>query len=174
MWRWSGGTILVTVVVVLLQCIARPGHTHHGSIWGCGNYGLLAADERTDGRDRSHVTPLTLHICCLPVSLSFHIGDDPPAGDVSLQPARPLSLELTYVYEGSTEERLLWEPSCPAFVRRRRHPRPPILEAADLRVWSRGSRRTPFTCRRVRHEVVAGTVTETEAVEMAVPKCRRK
>lgn len=48
------------------QYNARPAHTHHGSIWGCSNYVRRApCRRRTDGRDRSHETPLALHICCL-------------------------------------------------------------------------------------------------------------
>lgn len=119
--------MVVVVVVVVPQCIARPGHTHHGSIWGCSNYGLLAADERTDGTAATKRPSRYTYVACR--SLSFHVDDDPPAGDVSLQPARPLP-RINVRVQGSTEERLLWEPNCPAFVQRRRPPRPPILETA--------------------------------------------
>jgi len=45
---------------------------------------------RTDGRTgpQPRNAPHVTHM--LPAGLSFHVDDDPPAGDVSLQPARPL------------------------------------------------------------------------------------
>lgn len=98
------------------QCNAQPARTHDGSIWGCSNYvrrALLAADGRTGPQPRN--APRVTHM--LPLPVSFHIGDDPPTGDVSLRPARPLPLTNYRPYEGSMEERL----SCgnratPAFV----------------------------------------------------------
>lgn len=50
--------------------------------------GLLAADGRTGPQPRN--APRVTHM--LPLPVSFHIGDDPPTGDVSLRPARPLPL----------------------------------------------------------------------------------
>lgn len=63
--------------------------------------GLLAADERTDGRTgpQPRNAPHVTHM--LPAGLSFHVGDDPPAGDVSLQPARPLPRINVLVYEAA-------------------------------------------------------------------------
>lgn len=78
------------------QCSAQPARTHDGSIWGCSNYvrrALLAADGRTGPQPRN--APRVTHM--LPLPVSFHIGDDPPTGDVSLRPARPPSHELTSV-----------------------------------------------------------------------------
>lgn len=55
---------------------------------------LPQTNGRTDGRDRSHETPLTLHICCLPVSLSMSAMILRQA--MCPSSPRDLSLELTY------------------------------------------------------------------------------
>lgn len=100
MRRRSGTILVVTVVVTLVvmmvvvvvvpQCIARPGRTYtprqHLRMWQL----RAPCRRRTDGRTgpQPRNAPHVTHM--LPAGLSFHVDDDPPAGDVSLQPARPL------------------------------------------------------------------------------------
>lgn len=50
---------------------------------------FLAADGRTDGPQPRNA-PRVTHM--LPLPVSFHVGDDPPTGDVSLRLARLLPL----------------------------------------------------------------------------------